>query len=138
MPADAHWLTRRTVLELTAGTAAAGTAGLAADDSNDRVRFKVGYARSSGERAARRRAEAFHLEFAFDILSVGGEPGPGRGQHHSRMQRRGRPDADERRPPSATPPGTSPRPQPPFPRTGTDAPGPQSAPFCGGHASIGV
>ena len=47
-------LTRRTLPRLAAGTTAAGTAGLAAGDSSDRVRVNVGHASQSGERAARR------------------------------------------------------------------------------------
>jgi len=70
LPADRHGLTRRTVLGLTAGTAAAGTAGLAAGDGSDRVRVNVGYDRPSGERAAHRRADLVHHEFAFDVLTV--------------------------------------------------------------------
>jgi subtilisin len=70
MPSDRHGLTRRTLLRLTAGTAAAGTAGLAAGDGSDRVRVNVGYDRPSGERAARRRADVVHHEFAFDVLTV--------------------------------------------------------------------
>ena len=70
MSSDRLGLTRRTLLRLTAGTTAAGTAGLAAGDSGDRVRVNLGYAGQSGERAARRRADVVHHEFAFDVLTV--------------------------------------------------------------------
>ena len=78
MPSDPDRPTRRTVLQLTAGAAGLGTVGLAAGDrgnsgnseNGDRVRVNVGYARPSGRRAARRRADEEHYHFAFDVLTI--------------------------------------------------------------------
>ena len=78
MSSDHDRPTRRAVLQLTAGAAGLGAAGLAAGDrgdsgnseNSDRVRVNVGYARPSGRRAARRRADEEHYHFAFDVLTI--------------------------------------------------------------------
>lgn len=70
MSPDTVPLSRRAALRLVAAGAGVGTVGSVAGLTDGRVRVNVGYARPSGERAARGEADRIHYEFSFDVLTI--------------------------------------------------------------------